>query len=271
MKKSDLVGQRFGKLIVVNEKIELRTSPNQKIKWVCKCDCGKEIVTTNDILKKGKTSCGCIYKRDLVGARFGKLVVLSLAGRKYSRDLWLCQCDCGKETKVVTNNLDSGQSSCGCVHPIKHGMCNSLTYQSWAAMLSRCRNKNSSDYTNYGGRGITVYAGWVGKDGFQNFVKDAGLRPSKEYTLDRYPNNDGNYEPGNVRWGTDEQQNRNKRNNLWFEFSGIRLIAKDWELRWGLSHNMIQRQIKRGKTFEDIFKENENGYNNINQSKSPEL
>jgi hypothetical protein len=84
----------------------------------------------------------------------------------------------------------------------------SPTYSSWVNMKSRCLNPNHRAFPRYGGRGITICARWLGKNGFANFLADMGRRPPGK-TLDRWPNNDGNYEPGNCRWATASQQIRN--------------------------------------------------------------
>lgn len=81
-------------------------------------------------------------------------------------------------------------------------------YICWQAMRQRCADIENG---NYGGRGISICRRW---DDFNNFYADMGSRPSKRHSLDRYPNRNGNYEPGNVRWATSKQQNRNKDNNL---------------------------------------------------------
>jgi hypothetical protein len=73
-------------------------------------------------------------------------------------------------------------------------------------MLSRCTNPKATGYENYGGRGITVCSRWWS---FENFLRDMGPRP-EGLTLDRYPNNDGNYEPGNCRWATPKEQGENR-------------------------------------------------------------
>src|SRR3990170_2164292 len=91
---------------------------------------------------------------------------------------------------------------------VRHGHANpkSPTYESWAGMLSRCRNPNQPYYHRYGGRGITVCPRW---HKFENFLEDMGERPDG-LSLDRI-NNDGNYEPDNCHWATRQEQNMNSR------------------------------------------------------------
>lgn len=75
-------------------------------------------------------------------------------------------------------------------------------------MKGRCLNPKNPWYSRYGGRGITVSIRWLD---FKNFLTDMGERPEGK-TLDRYPNNDGNYELGNCRWATRKEQRQNQRN-----------------------------------------------------------
>ncbi len=92
-----------------------------------------------------------------------------------------------------------------------HGRCGSPIYHSWLSMRQRCLNPNATGFHNYGGRGIKFCKQW---DSFKNFfaeiIAEIGPRP-KGKSLDRYPDNNGDYKPGNVRWATPKQQQNNKR------------------------------------------------------------
>lgn len=160
---------------------------------------------------------------DMLSRRFGSLTVTSEAPRKHpERRRWVVVCDCGMQFEVDQTHLRSGHTvSCGCskktlerraqvsARMTRHGMRGSPTYKSWYSMIHRCECENATHWDLYGGRGISVCERW---HTFENFIADMGRRPAGT-TIDRYPNRDGNYEPGNCRWATSTEQNRNRRNN----------------------------------------------------------
>lgn len=123
-KAQNLIGQKFNKLTVVKRIID----QNDKVKWECQCECGNLIIVRGDSLKSGHTkSCGCLQRKyisnlnfkNLIGQRFGKLVVTNRSQKKDTNGqyYWICKCDCGsKNVEISGHNLVSrGTQSCGCL------------------------------------------------------------------------------------------------------------------------------------------------------------
>ncbi len=146
-----------------------------------------------------------------IGRRFGRLTIASREG-SYA----IAICDCGTQKRALMCNLAAGVTqSCGCLHldtvvarSRKHGLAGTRIYNIWRGMISRCHSPTNIRYCDYGGRGINVFPEW--QTSIVAFVAHMGPRPSKHHSVDRI-NNDGNYEPGNVRWATPVQQARNTR------------------------------------------------------------
>jgi hypothetical protein len=121
-------------------------------------------------------------------------------------------------------------------------------YHLYIYMLRRCSSSTTPQYHRYGGRGIKVCERWKIQSprgqGFRNFKSDLGPRP-KGYSLERV-NNDGNYTPENCKWVPREQQYRNRCSNVWIEFMGVRMIAKDWARETGVREDVITKRLRRG-------------------------
>jgi hypothetical protein len=120
----------------------------------------------------------------------------------------LCACGCGGKANWPARYI-LGHHFRGGKYTTVHGMYGTPTYISWLKMKDRCTNPRANRWHLYGGRGITICERWISS--FKNFLEDMGERPDGT-TLDRI-DPDGNYEPGNVRWATSEEQNRNQRRN----------------------------------------------------------
>lgn len=115
-------------------------------------------------------------------------------------------------------------------------------HRAWRNMRARCYNPKSASYAYYGERGITVCDEWL--KSFDEFFDHVGPRPSVDHSIDRI-NNDGNYEPGNVRWATTTEQNRNMRHTLRVTFRGETLCVAEWAKRVGVIHCVMKKRIRK--------------------------
>lgn len=258
MKRLDLVGQRFGRLVVVSFAGKVGTERCNR--WNCKCDCGKSTTVRATLLICGKTkSCGCLLKdatkaanfKDITCQRFGKLTAIKVAFKKKGSYWWECACDCGGTKISAVNYLISGDTkSCGCLQRIAarlnieiarkqinnktHGETvhykQSAEYQIWSGMLNRCYNQRNSHFKYYGARGIGVCDRWRfgenNRSGINCFIDDLGRRPSKNHSVERLNVNMG-YGPENCIWATPDVQAKNKTDNVFVVIDGRKMIIAD--------------------------------------------
>jgi hypothetical protein len=268
------IGDRFGKWSLVSPAaMHLAKSGKTEKQWLCSCDCGSERVIRQSSLRRGNTTnCGC-YRQDndkalaaeLIGKKFGRLTIVGEASRYVTpktgkpRRQWRCECDCGSETVTSFKKLQSGHTkSCGCwivERRYKHGHHQvgrrTKTYQVWDAMVQRCTNEKNEKHYMYGGRGITVCERWLK---FENFLADMGERPSPGHSIDR-KNNGGHYEPGNCRWATRKEQQRNMRSNHLVEYSGrLMSVAEAAEIAGVKGNKLYPLLNHRGMTIEQAIK-----------------
>lgn len=128
-----------------------------------------------------------------------------------------------------------------------HGHCRSdrrsTTYVSWQNMIKRCTDPKHRSYAKYAGAGITVCARWRN---FDAFLADMGERPDG-LTLDRYPNREGNYEPGNCRWATPKEQVRNRAKTIIVDLDGERMpLAEAVERLGGQPYALVVQRYLKG-------------------------
>lgn len=212
--------------------------------------------------KKGNvTNIPAPNRIDLTGQKKGRLFVVRPVRKEgIERLFYECLCDCGNTKIVGAQNLRRGLTqSCGCLHKdrtreasFKHGMSHTSIHNTWLSMIQRCTDPNCVAYKDYGGRGIKVCDEWKV---FENFFRDVGLPPQKGMTLDRYPNNDGNYEPSNVRWATKKEQANNRRSSHFVSFQNETLTIAQWEDRYGLRRGALYSRLQRGWTMERALTE----------------
>lgn len=182
-----------------------------------------------------------------------RLTYIEDCGRiKYSKStviLVKCKCLCGNEVVVRKPHfINNHTKSCGCLNKEKtsklnktHGLYKSSTYKSWFAMKQRCINKNFTNFENYGGRGIKVCDRWLK---FHNFLLDMGIKPNKDYQIDRI-NNNGNYEINNCKWSSRIENCNNKNNNIKYNYKGELLSVTEISRISGITRSRISNWKNR--------------------------
>lgn len=209
-----------------------------------------------------KTKLGrSVRSSDLQGKKFGRLTVCGVVWSEKKRcNVWLCNCDCGATVTATSYELKKGfKQSCGCLQKeiaskkivenrkklgiVNHNLSHTRIYRSWHHMKSRCYNKRDASYERYGARGITVCDEW--KDNFKAFYDWSYFHGYNDtLTLDRIDNSLG-YSPSNCRWITNKQQQRNKRNNVFIVYRGIKKVLKDWADSMGVKSSILHERIKK--------------------------
>jgi hypothetical protein len=164
-----------------------------------------------------------------------------------------CRCICGRIISVLMCNLTSNHSkSCGCEKGdtgknfFKHGLCKTSIHSVYRGMIARCYNKGSEFYNRYGGRGITICDEW--RNNFISFYEWSLSNGYKKWLeIDRYPNNDGNYEPSNCRWATKMENCNNRCNSLFFYIGNEKMTLRDICDRYKLKRATVYMRLFRSK------------------------
>lgn len=184
---------------------------------------------------------------ELVGMRFGRLLVTEKAHGK----TWKSICDCGNEAVSSSQNLRSGKAkSCGCLQreisalrKKTHGASNTRAHNSWSGMIQRCTNPKTKQYSDYGGRGITVCERWKL---FENFLADMG-QPPVGSSIERIDNLQC-YSKENCKWADRSEQQGNRRQNLFVTHNGVTKCFTHWCKELGVHPSTGFNRIKLGKS-----------------------
>lgn len=246
----------------------LRKSEKDRYYWVICPTCGRTHEERVDRIGTKKRCIRCNGRGrliDLTGQRFGMLTVIGLDERSKATR-WKCLCDCGKETIVTSQNLRRGGFySCGCNRASIHSVTartrrvcytdetlnggSAITshplFSCWSSMVERCTDPNYQGYKNYGGRGIFVCDRWTGRNGFENFVKDMGSRPTPAYSIDRIDVNDGYYKE-NCRWATWKEQCRNQRRTVYVFCGNHKMPFRDFCDKFNLPYANFSKRLRNG-------------------------
>lgn len=203
---------------------------------------------------------------DLVGKKIGHVEVLGIyRGKihtKHKGTYWLCKCDCGNvkaipKTNLMKNNM-TGNVSCGCQSHDRSKFRGGISvdnpeYYLWVGMLTRCGHRSNKGHKNYVDRGIVVCERWRNEtNGFYNFIKDMGPRPSSKHSVER-KDNDGNYEPSNCKWATAKEQNRNQQRNKVWTFNGKTMCLAAWADETGIRRTTLTQREKLGWSIEKML------------------
>lgn len=185
-----------------------------------------------------------------VGNQFGMLTVLEYLGRVGRYASYRFACACGAEKVASIYKVKSGKvRSCGCAAKSAivstlngEGMTYHPLYHMWFSMMNRCYDPKNKLFHRYGGRGIKVYEPWHCA---KTFVDEVGPRPGKGLHLDRI-DNDGNYEPGNVRWLTSKANNRAKPYLQRIEFKGRMMLVTEISEELGIYVDTLRLRLRKG-------------------------
>lgn len=248
MKRIDLSGQTFGTWTAIQ-----RVRGPKRSAWLCKCSCGAERVMPPNQLTHATPHCKCSgitrEAKDIAGKQIGFWTAIEFRRfRKQAQQqisVWLFRCICGTEREAAPVTLRKN-SSCGCQRGAHRHTAPSLggtspTYRSWSNMIARCTQPSNPAFAYYKKRGITVCKRWRK---FENFLADMGERPSPKHTLDRKENN-GNYEPGNVRWATKQEQANNRITNVRLMYKGNAYTLAELARATGVSKELLRSRLLR--------------------------
>jgi hypothetical protein len=188
-----------------------------------------------------------------------RITVLSIARKPGAVEKMAdCICYCGTHFSASASKVNRGQTrSCGCQRRVAtiarlttHGLRNTREYRAWCAMRDRCTNPKAQRYADYGGRGIKVCDRW--RNSAENFATDMGPCPDG-LTLERNDVN-GDYEPGNCRWATVVEQNRNRRNSIIVTYQGRSMNLADVADASGIAYKRLMGRVKRGMSADDAVR-----------------
>ena len=171
----------------------------------------------------------------------------------YGNKIGIFECHCGKIFSSLVTRIKQGiKKSCGCLkNKSKHGRNKTVEHGIWCGIRNRCLNKNNKAFASYGGRGITVSEEWLSS--FENFYRDMGPRPGKDYSIDRIDNDKG-YSKENCRWATRKEQNNNQRSNRIIEFNNKSQNLTAWAAETGFAFDTLRARLDNyGWSVEQAF------------------
>ena len=186
------------------------------------------------------------------GSKYGRLVSTGIYRSGSSHREYMFLCDCGEVKWVGGVFVVRGSvQSCGCLSRNQaadrcsarstHGLSSHPLMGVWNAMMSRCTNPRNKSYERYGGRGIKVCDRWLE---FEAFFEDVCGLWFVGSNMDRIDNSEG-YAPGNVRFVSPKENQRNRTNNRLITIDGVAKCTSEWAESFGINQNLFRQRIDR--------------------------
>jgi hypothetical protein len=173
---------------------------------------------------------------------------------------FLCKCGlCQRDIEITITGIKKTESCVNCSriqwgkNRKTHGKTGTKIYYTYRSMLNRCYDPKNQDYHNYGGKGIKVCDRWLGENGMQNFLEDMGEKPDSRYSIDRYPDKNGNYSPDNCRWALPKEQSQNLSTNVLLSLNGKTLCLAEWARKLNCNPQTLADRKAKGWTDEKVL------------------
>lgn len=267
-----MVGFMYGDYEIIDFEFE-NGVPTFKLKCA---ECGNIITANYKIIKnRAKKYKKCHkhfnlvkYDESYIGRKKNFLKVIGLTRTDKNRKLFICECDCGN-VKLIEPAMWEKEiiKSCGCYFEslkLEHSEELDRLRRIYSGMVQRCYNKNSFSYKNYGGRGISICSEWLNdREKFIEWSLSNGYK--NNLSIDRIDVN-GNYEPSNCRWATNEVQLENRRPlSEWrkrkprklktLTIDGETRTLREWYIFYNTSEQAVRYRMKNlGMTLEQALK-----------------
>lgn len=200
----------------------------------------KRYYTEDEIVIQPLPSHGKL--QDRTGSSHGMTVVIGYAGKASRYHKWFVKCHCGNIICTFQGSLKT-MKSCGCDRikkATRHGMSYSHEYRIYCNAKYRCNNQKCHAYSLYGGRGVRFLF-----DSFCDFFNHVGPRPSKHHQIDRIDNN-GHYEPGNIRWASSKENNNNRTRSIRITMNDTTHTISEWCDILKLNLSYVRERIRKG-------------------------
>ena len=130
-----------------------------------------------------------------------------------------------------------------------HGLSRTYLGKTFETIKRRCESPKHISFPRYGGKGIKCLL-----KSPQDILDAIGHRPTAQHSVDRYPDSQGHYEKGNIRWATPKEQSENRKNTVWLTHNGEARPLARWAEKYSLNIDTLRDRIDRGWTTEDALK-----------------